>query len=145
MIYSLKKLKRYGFVSTCLQWFPSYLENRYQFTKINNRFSSTAVVPSGVLQGSILGPILYSCKWYRGVKLKKWDNDDCWWYGTILFWGWSNRSVSLCKKGPEAIVSDYFASLKLSLDKKKMKVMYFHKNVRKKVRACFQKPILRIV
>lgn len=37
----------------------SYLNQRSQYTKINQLNSSIAAVPSGVKQGLVLGPILY--------------------------------------------------------------------------------------
>jgi len=56
----LKKLEFYGIKGTVLQWFRSYLSGRFQCTKINNILSKVVEVVSGVPQGSILGPILFS-------------------------------------------------------------------------------------
>lgn len=60
----LSKLVYYGFDKLAVKWFDSYLCNRYQCVKIsrsNGSVSSSylAQVSSGVLQGSILGHLLF--------------------------------------------------------------------------------------
>ena len=44
---------------TSLKWFKSYLECRRQYVEFNNTKSSTQNIVCGVLQGSILGPLLF--------------------------------------------------------------------------------------
>ena len=56
----LKKLEHYGIEGVVLQWFKSYLSGRYQCTKVNGKVSKFMELCSGVPQGSILGPILFS-------------------------------------------------------------------------------------
>ena len=48
-----------GIQSTALQWFHSYLSDRYQSTSVNNLSSSPSQLMYGVPQGSVLGPILF--------------------------------------------------------------------------------------
>jgi hypothetical protein len=55
----LKKLKKIGINGTVYEWFKSYLSNRKQFTDINGNFSSERLILTCILQGSILGPILF--------------------------------------------------------------------------------------
>ena len=56
----LKKLSHYGFTGTVLKWFKSYLNNRYQSTKLGKKISIALLILWGVPQGSVLGPILFS-------------------------------------------------------------------------------------
>jgi hypothetical protein len=57
----LIKLERMGIVGNCLNWFRSYLTNRTQMVDINGSFSSEKEIKTCILQGSILGPILFKC------------------------------------------------------------------------------------
>ena len=49
----------FGIQSTALQWFHSYLSDRYQSTSVNNSSSSPSQLMYGVPQGSVLRPILF--------------------------------------------------------------------------------------
>ena len=57
----VEKLKTIGAIasSQVLKWFASYLESRYQVTSVENCQSTHQMVPVGVPQGSILGPLLF--------------------------------------------------------------------------------------
>ena len=52
-------LCKYGFGSNFLNWFQSYLQDRRQQITILGASSSPSQVTSGVLQGSILEPIMF--------------------------------------------------------------------------------------
>ena len=55
----LKKLEKLGVKGVVLSWFSSYLENRLQYTKINNELSEMCEITVGVPQGSLLGVLLF--------------------------------------------------------------------------------------
>ena len=56
----LNKLKKYGIRNNMHQLLCSYLNNRKQYTKCNSVKSDLTTVLCGVLQGSTLGPLLFS-------------------------------------------------------------------------------------
>ena len=56
----LQKMTLYGFEENIISWLRSYLTNRKQCVSINGSLSKLLPLSSGVPQGSILGPLLYS-------------------------------------------------------------------------------------
>ena len=55
----LMKLEHYGIRDNVLNWFHSYLSNRKQYVSINGESSEPLEINCGVLQGSVLGPLLF--------------------------------------------------------------------------------------
>jgi len=53
------KLENYGVRGTVNHWFKSYLQNRSQYTILENTHSNSRQISCGVPQGSILGPLLF--------------------------------------------------------------------------------------
>ena len=51
---------RYGFAGKALDWVISYLKERTQRVVIGDQSSSTTTLTTGVPQGSVLGPLLFS-------------------------------------------------------------------------------------
>ena len=55
----LSKLEHYGIRGNALRWFQSYLANRTQIVSICGKDSYPLGITCGVLQGSVLGPLLF--------------------------------------------------------------------------------------
>ena len=53
------KLEKYGINGNLLLWFMDYLFNRSQKVFLNETFSKQQTINAGVLQGSLLGPLLF--------------------------------------------------------------------------------------
>ena len=56
----IDKLRRYGIRNIELEWFKSYITNRFQSVKHKNVLSKPLHVNMGVPQGSTLGPLLFT-------------------------------------------------------------------------------------
>ena len=56
----IAKVNAHGFEKRSLEFIHSYLTKRKQRTKVDSAFSSWEILLSGVPQGSILGPLLFS-------------------------------------------------------------------------------------
>jgi hypothetical protein len=57
----LNKLQKLGIEGTALEWFRSYLSGRSQKVDINGTLLDFELITISILQGSILGPILFLC------------------------------------------------------------------------------------
>ena len=55
----IKKMYCYEVRGIVLDWFKNYLSNRTQYVSLNNVNSKLLSVTCGVLQGFILGPLLF--------------------------------------------------------------------------------------
>lgn len=53
-------MSRYGFGEPLLSWFKSYLTNRSQYVVVKGFSSDTYSTPSGIPQGSHIGPLLFN-------------------------------------------------------------------------------------
>jgi hypothetical protein len=57
----LMKLSKMGITGTAYEWFKNYLSDRTQIVDINGNISKLRKIKISILQGSILGPILFLC------------------------------------------------------------------------------------
>ena len=57
--YCWKKLQLYGLDRHAVQWFKSYLANRFQSIYVNKTLSDYLPISCGVPQGSFLRPLLF--------------------------------------------------------------------------------------
>ena len=55
-----KKLELFGFIEHTIRWFNSFLSDRKQRVKIGNILSGLVLLNSGVPQGGILSPIIFT-------------------------------------------------------------------------------------
>ena len=53
------KTNKFGISGNVLGWISSFLNDRTQCVNINNETSASALVTSGIPQGSVLGPLLF--------------------------------------------------------------------------------------
>lgn len=124
----LNKLEYYGIKNNSLNFFKSYLENRTQSVLYNNIKSDSKVLPCGVPQGSVLGPLLFIL-YINDMYLASSQ------LNTVLFADDTNLLKShknideLTKIMNEELskIDDWFKANKLSLNYSKTKFIVFTK------------------
>ena len=123
----LSKLHRYGFRGIINEWFASYLNNRMHTTQIGQHVSNKAIVTCGVLQGSVLGPLLfllyvndmYQCS--NKFKFYLFADDT-----NILYADKNLKTLEVTVNAELRNFCDWLTSNKLSLDTKKSNFVLFH-------------------
>jgi len=121
-----KKLENLGIRGTALNWFKSYLSNRSQQVDIEGYTSHSRSIEVSILQGSILGPILFLC--YINdlpycTLLKTFlfaDDTQCLLRGKNLNQLIDTANFELNK------ISEWFRANKLAVNTKKTKYIIFH-------------------
>lgn len=127
----INKLIKIGIKGDLLRWLKSYVCNRSQVVKLNGYFSNSALVTSGVPQGSHLAPLLFNI--YINDIYKCFQHSSFLEYADDLKIFRPIRNVSDCL----ALQSDidnlchYCQNNKLSLNISKCKVIQFTRNKNK--------------
>ena len=139
----LKKLSAIGFSNHTIGWFKSYLSNRIFRANLGNCYSDPSIITFGVLQGSILGPLLflvyvnhmsqalksnmflyadYSCLIFQGkdvLETEKQLNGD---FTNVCEWSVNNRlSIPFSEDKTKSIL---FASKRKIKKVPKLKITY---------------------
>ena len=124
----LKKMHAYGIRGNILDWFKSYLNNRVQFTSINNTHSDKKNISCGIPQGSVLGPLLFLIyiNDLPNVSKKLYSNlfaDD----SSVFLEGNNINSLSTIINEELNKLSIWLASNKLTLNIEKSDYVIFHR------------------
>ena len=131
----LHKLQYYGITGTALDWFRSYLTERYQYVDYNGASSSMKLLTTGVPQGSILGPLLFII--YMNDIHTVSDNlnfilyaDDTTFTSPLCSFTYGGyhdiNRVSTLINSEITKISEWLSVNKLSLNANKTKFMIFH-------------------
>ena len=132
----IDKLKYYGVHEINLKLFSGYLENRKQYTEIDNVKSNTSLITTGVPQGSILRPLLFIIYINDFAKATKLFNfliyaDDTTLSSTLNTFNDNIHDQNLETLINEEIlkISEWLKINKLSLNVVKSKYIIFQKNI----------------
>lgn len=121
----LKKLERMGVKGTALAWFKDYLSGRSQKVEINGIFSGSLDIDNSVIQGSILGPILFLCYindlWTATTLFSVLFADDT----TGLAKGKNLNELTQYVNVELQKISNWFRSNKMAVNASKTKFMIF--------------------
>ena len=114
----LGDLRRFGVGGLVLQWFDSYLNERSFKVCIDENLSEECIMPTGVPQGSILGPILFTMYTVELSHLLKSINISCHFYAddTQLFFKISNIEETTIE------VNRVFDCIKNWMDSRRLKL-----------------------
>ena len=142
----LKKLFCYGIRDVSLDWFQSYLGDRFQCTLLENTLSDlTPENHFGVPQGSVLGPLLF--------LLYINDIGDCIKTGTFYHLYADDTIIIQSADDPDSLraglsgqlkdLGQWFYHCKLSVNTSKTEVIFFGRS--KKVQDCKSVPPLKFL
>ena len=126
-------MKLYGITDKILAWFESYLSNRRQYIQIGeNRKTYVKYVTCGVLQGSILGPLLVLVSVNDLPSASSLSDPIMFDDDTTLFFNHTDIKSLLTAVNNELVnIKNWFTANKLSLNVEKTKYSFFHKPSKK--------------
>ena len=121
----INKLNSLGIKGNELNWFVSYLNNRVQAVNIGHSMSNFQGIKVGVLQGSILGPLLFiiyvnDLPLCVDCKTVMYADDT-----TLLFCSSDQVSLQIDLNSNLNRIAQWFNRNKLTLNIKKTKLMLF--------------------
>jgi hypothetical protein len=121
----LKKLLKMGIRGNAHRWFKNYLAGRSQFVDVNGSKSDSLAIDISVIQGSILGPILFLCyinDFYSATTLfSVLFADDT----TGLGKGKNLRDLTAYVNGELQKISNWFRANKMAVNTSKTKFIVF--------------------
>jgi len=122
----LKKLEKLGVKNTSLNWFRSYLSNRTQCVEINGVKSSLKSINISVMQGSVLGPLLFLCfinDLNKSTSLLSllFADDTC-----LLASGFNLKDLIIHCNTELQKVANWFSANHLAINVSKCKFIVFH-------------------
>ena len=130
----LSKLRYYGVSGVALDLIKSYLTGRKQYVIFGETKSNFTNTTTGIPQGSILGPLLFSIYINDLITVREKFNflmyaDDTTLYFNVEYFT-ENEFESECKSELTKL-TNWLQHNKLSLNTEKTKCLYFHKPQRK--------------
>jgi hypothetical protein len=121
----LKKLEKMGISGTAHLWFKNYLSGRSQLVEINGCKSDALSLDISVIQGSILGPILFLCyinDFYTATTLfSVLFADDTAGFGQ----GKNLKDLTIYVNGELKKIANWFRSNKMAVNTSKTKFIIF--------------------
>ena len=124
----LLKLRSIGISSQALKWFESYLTERKQSTRLGTSLSDELTITHGMLQGSILGPMLFNLYINDLPSAVKSSCTDSCVDDTKIYRPFSAKNMNSCLvKMTEdlRLISGWCCSHQLLLNPSKTKLIFF--------------------
>ena len=128
------KLRFYGVTDNAFELMKNYLSDRKQYIKYNVHESDVMAIGTGVPQGSILGPLLFSICINDLVTVSNKLNFLMYADDTTIYFNledFSQDDVVNCMTIELNKVNDWLHENKLSLNIEKTKCMIFHRHQKK--------------
>lgn len=117
----MQKLKKLGIDGPLLDWIRFYLQNHSQVTKVNQTFPQPLDIRCGILQGSVLGRLLFLLYMNDLACICTIYTDDC----TCIFNADSIAEAIDTASKALKLIAQWFQVNKLSLNVMKTKAIAF--------------------